>query len=107
MKAYFCIIWCVFFSSVSFSQSIQNVRAEVSGNIIHIYYDLESPQEGQLYQVFLYSSHNDMARPLSYVNGDIGPQVKAGKEKKIEWQARKELSRFSGEIIFEISKDLM
>jgi hypothetical protein len=88
-------------------QTITNVRAETSGDVIYIYYDLQGTAEGQLYQVTLYSSHNDMAQPLTYVSGDAGPNVQAGATKKIEWQAKKEILRFNGQLTFEVQASLL
>lgn len=108
MKIYFYALLCICFTTgFSYAQAIKNVRAEVKGDIIQVYYDLEGTLEGQLYQVSLYSSHNDMVRPVSYVEGDAGENIKPGASKKIEWLARKELSHFKGEITFEVQATLV
>lgn len=108
MKHFFCFL---FFLTLPFQQvpgqSITNVRAETSGDVINVYYDLLGTAEGQLYQVTLYSSHNDMAQPLAYVSGDTGPNVQAGAARKIEWQAKKEILRFTGQITFEVQASLV
>ncbi|QHT71288.1 hypothetical protein GXP67_33855 [Rhodocytophaga rosea] len=88
-------------------QTITNVRAETSGDVINVYYDLQGTAEGQLYQITLYSSHNDMAQPLTFVSGDTGPNVQAGAAKKIEWQAKKEILRYTGQITFEVQASLL
>jgi hypothetical protein len=108
MKHFFYALLCLFLPlQATFGQSITNVRAETSGDVIYVYYDLLGTAEGQLYQVNLYSSHNDMAQPLSFVSGDTGSNVQAGAAKKIEWQAKKEVLRFTGQITFQVQASLV
>jgi hypothetical protein len=87
---------------VSKSQEITNVRAVATGSLVHIYYDLQEAMEGQLFEVSIYASHNSLAEPLTYVRGDIGSDIRAGKDKRIEWGAKKELGTYAGELVFEI-----
>jgi hypothetical protein len=71
-----------------------------------ITYDLLGTISGQIYTVAVYSSHNDMATPLSQVRGDIGPNIKPGQNKSIEWGVKKELGNFDDDINIEVRATL-
>jgi hypothetical protein len=57
--------------------------------------------EGQVFNVDLYSSHNDYSSPLLYVSGDTGKDIKPGIDKKLVWQT-KELINFDGQLSFDV-----
>lgn len=90
MKFYFYLL-LFFFFNIHFvaAQRVNNVRAQAKGNIVMINYDLLGTISGQIYNVTVYSSHNGMAEPLTQVRGDIGPDIKPGQNKSIEWGAKK------------------
>ncbi len=89
------------------AQKIYGLQAEAIGDYVVVYYDLEGTLEGQWFKVELYSSHNQFSEPLHQVRGDAGSGVTAGKRKKIEWGAQKELGNYKGELIFEIKAQLV
>lgn len=93
--------------SVGFAQRITDVRAQATGNLITISYDLAGTILGQLYEVAIYSSHDGMSKPLQHVRGDIGASLTPGRGKRIEWGVKKELGDFDGDITFEIRARLM
>ena len=95
----FLFVFALIFHSAS-GQTISNVRAEVMGDIINIYYDLAGDPTQQ-FDVSIYGSHNNYTLPLQRVTGDIGT-VAPGLTRKVIWEARRELTRYRGEIIFEI-----
>lgn len=91
---------------VCFSQRVTNVRAQAKGNLVAITYDLQGTISGQLYEIQVFSSHNNMAGLLTYVRGEVGTNQKPGRNKKIEWGAKNELSNFEGDITLEIRATL-
>lgn len=103
---YFLLPFCCLLSLTATSQSVTNLNAETRGNVVMISYDLNGSLAGQLYQVVVYSSHNQMAEPLVHVRGDAGADVTPGTNKKIVWGAFKELSRFEGPLSFKVEATL-
>jgi hypothetical protein len=89
------------------AQQVSNVRAEYKGDVIYIFYDLQGTMDNQKYKVSLYSSHNQQEEPVALVSGNVGDTITSGKDKKIEWQAKNELSRYNGEISFEVLATLV
>ncbi len=106
MNIYYLILLFFICLQTAFAQRVTNVRAQAKGNIVTISYDLLGTLSGQLYTVSVYSSHNGMSAPLSQVKGEIGPDIKPGTNKLIEWGAKKELSDFEGDITFEVRATL-
>lgn len=86
----------------SFSQKIENTKAEATGEKIIITYDLIRGEPGDSYTVSLFASHNNFSAPLTRVIGDIGPNVKEGQRKRIEWESKAELGKYKGALSFEI-----
>lgn len=107
MKLLYYLLPLIFSVTKSFAQQVSNVRAESKGDIIYVFYDLNGSMQNQKYKVSLYSSHNNLEEPLALVSGNIGDTITAGTDKKIEWQAKSELSRYNGEITFEVQATLV
>src|SRR5882762_1847745 len=84
------------------AQKVENVRAAASGEQIIITYDLTGVKSDQRFKVNLYSSHNNFASPVQQVTGDVGDNIAAGKDKRIAWNAKSELSNFKGNLSFEV-----
>jgi len=95
----FCFIFLI--SLRGWSQSVQFVRAQVSGENVIINYDLNG-ESGQIFNIEIYSSHNNFTIPLTRVSGDAGDNIQAGSNKQIVWEAKKELKIFTGDISFEV-----
>lgn len=107
MKIYLCLFgWICLIPHFCVAQRILNVRAQAKGNLVTITYDLLGTISGQLYEVALYSSHNGMSSPLIQVRGDVGPNMKPGVNKMIEWGSLKELNEFDGEVTLEVRATL-
>ena len=85
-----------------YSQKIVNTKAEALGEKIVITYDLAEGEPGDNYTVTLFASHNNFIAPLSKVVGDVGPGIKQGKGKRIEWESKAELAKYKGPLTFEI-----
>ncbi len=87
---------------LTFSQKIENTKAELSGEKIIITYDLTLGEPGDRYSVSLFASHNNFNSPLRKVTGDIGPNVLSGNGKRIEWESKAEVGNYKGQLTFEI-----
>lgn len=77
-------------------------RVELAGEKIVVHYDLEDSNPANEYQISLYSSQSNFATALTRVRGDVGPEIKPGTNKKIEWSIREELGPFKGKLSLEI-----
>lgn len=106
MKIYLLPICFCLIMHVAAAQRVTNVRAQAKGNMVTITYDLQGTIIGQLYEVAVYSSHNEMAQPLVHVRGEVGKNLKPGTNKLIEWGSMKELGDYEGEIGLEVRATL-
>ncbi len=89
------------------AQKVENVRAAANGEQIIITYDLTGTKPDQRFKVNLFSSHNSFAAPVQQVTGDVGENISAGKDKRIAWNARNEITDFKGNLSFEVRADLI
>lgn len=107
MKNYLLFIslltFCVAFSlNELHSQTVSNVIVNTNGTTIEVAYDLEG--EG-VYNVSLFyadSAGKNWKGPLKLVSGNIGQNQRAGKNKKIFWDAFTELSSIEGFFQFKV-----
>ena len=102
-----CILAFLICSAKLSAQEITNIRAETKGNLVIIQYDLTSKIAGQLFEVSVFSSHNSMQEPLVYVRGDVGVNVVPGRNKRIEWGAKKEIGVFDGQLSLKLEAKLV
>lgn len=107
LKAPCYLIMGILFSIPTFSQQISNVQATLQGDNIVVTYDLTAENPDDRFTISLYSSHNNFASPVNLVSGDVGVGITAGNGKRITWQARQELSSFTGNITFEVRGSLI
>jgi hypothetical protein len=84
------------------AQKLTLTRLELVREKIVVYYTLEDANPNHEYQVSLYSSKDNFATPLVRVTGDVGTEIKPGKDKKIEWNAFQELGAYRGDISVEV-----
>lgn len=99
----------VFASLLGLSQSIENVNAQVSeGNKVAITYDLKGNPDQDRFSVKVYSSHNGFSSPLNQVTGDVSRtfSISPGNNKKIIWDALREINSFNGELSFEVRAEV-
>jgi hypothetical protein len=94
-----------FLTNIALSQQVSDVRASLDGNNVVIQYNLTG-SFGQTFKVDLHSSYNNFSTPLRMVSGDIGENVSPGLDRRVVWEARKELRVFSGDIEFEIRAEV-
>jgi len=100
MKKFLFLLYLAPFAVLS--QKIENSKAEAAGDKIIITYDLVAGEPGDNYTVTLFASHNNFASPLTRVIGDVGQNIRGGKGKHIEWEAKTELGKYKGPVTFEI-----
>lgn len=94
------------FSISAFSQKLENLKAVSAGDKIVITYDLSAEVPGDKYDVQIYSSYNNFASPLRYVSGDMGNSLTPGNGKRIEWEAKREIGNYQGDLSFEIRAEI-
>lgn len=90
---------------VSLSSYAQNVivhKVELAGDKIIVHYELDDSNPLHEYQLQLFASKDNFANPLTKVKGDVGDEIKPGKDKKIEWNIREELGGYKGRIALEV-----
>ena len=90
------------FSLIASGQKVSILKIELAGEKVLVFYDLEDNNPNNEYLLNLYSSKDNFANPLAKVKGDVGPEVKPGQNKKIEWNLREEYGGFKGKISLEI-----
>lgn len=85
------------------AQRLENIRAEAvnGGEKVTITFDLTGSSSNQKYNISVFGSHNNYSTALSQISGDIH-DVTAGKNKRIEWNAKGEMVEYSGDITFEL-----
>jgi len=96
------IVVFLFAAIVADAQRASIKKVELAGEKIIVYYDLEDSNPANEYQINLYASQNNFATALTSVRGDVGNEIKAGSNKKIEWNIREELGPYKGKLSLEI-----
>jgi len=98
----FLLLWLV---AAPFALSAQNVlikKVELVGDKVIVTYDLDDSNSSNEYLLNLYASKDNYAAPLTKVSGDIGPEVKPGLNKKVEWKLIEEFGAYKGRISLEL-----
>ena len=90
-------------SGASYAQSVTNLRTELKNGSMTVTYDLVAPSEEYVFEVKLYSSHNNYGVAVTRVTGDVGVNVRPGTNKKLVWNVRDELGVFQGSLQVELS----
>lgn len=81
---------------------IIDAKAVADAGKVFITYDMLSNVNGEIFDVEVYASHDDFQKPLKFVTGNVGSNIKKDVNMKIEWDAQRELTKFHGEISFEV-----
>lgn len=78
-------------------------KVEIATDKVFIFYDLIDTISSRTYTVNLYSSRDSYVSPLLKIQGDIGLEVKPGRNRKITWNAKDELGGdFEGKVGLEV-----
>jgi hypothetical protein len=96
------LLLCVLAVSVAHAQTASIKKVELAGEKVIVYYDLEDSNPANEYQIALYASQSNFATALTKVTGDVGNEIKAGANKKIEWKLRDEIGPYKGKLSLEI-----
>jgi len=88
------------------AQRLENIRAESinGGEKVVITYDINGGNSDTKYNVKVYGSHNNFSTSLTAITGDVN-NVSPGTNRRIEWNAKSEISDFAGDITFELRAD--
>jgi len=89
-------------ASGAYAQNVIVNRIELAGEKIIVHYELDDSNPANEYQLHLYASKNNFASPLLKVKGDVGDEIKPGKNKRIEWNIIEELGGYKGRISLEV-----
>jgi hypothetical protein len=98
----FLLILMLLASFAAFSQNVSIKKIELAGEKVIVHYDLDDSNPNNEYQLNLYASKDKFAAPLVKVKGDIGPDVKPGVGRKVEWNLMEEYGSFKGKLSLEI-----
>lgn len=96
------IVLTVLLGNFVHAQKVAVKKVELAGEKIIVHYDLEDNNPNNDFQINLYASQNNFSTALTHVKGDVGNEVKAGINKRIEWSIREELGPYKGKLALEI-----
>jgi hypothetical protein len=102
MKLNGILILILFLASAVSAQKLSMHRIELVREKLIVFYSLEDDNPNHQYQVDLYSSKDNFAVPLTKVKGNVGSEVKPGKELSVEWNILQEIGNYSGDIAIEV-----
>lgn len=103
MKQLFYILFCYATVQTSLAQEFSIRQVELAGEKIKLYYDLVDTTNLRTYTIYVYSSKDNFAAPLTKLTGDAGLEVRPGINRKIEWNVKEEFgSGFVGDVELEI-----
>ncbi len=107
MKRIALIIALILTCAFAHAQEFAIRKVEVAVDKVFIYYDLIDTVSHRTYTVNLYSSRDSYVTPLTKVGGDLGLEVKPGRNRKITWNAKEELGPdFEGKVGLEVKGKL-
>jgi hypothetical protein len=84
------------------AQTVAIKKIELAGEKIIVFYDLEDSNPNNEFQINLYASKDKFSAPLTKVKGDVGPDVRPGSGRRIEWNINEEYQGFKGKLSLEI-----
>lgn len=93
----------VMMTVTSWAQEFRITRFEIAGDQLMVFYDLVDTVKSRVYTVTVYSSIDKFLHPVKEVSGDVGLEVVPGLNKKVVWDAKKELgAQFEGGVAMEL-----
>jgi hypothetical protein len=84
------------------AQTVAIKKVELAGDKIIVKYELDDSNPNNEYLMNLYISKDNYTVAMTKVKGDVGPEIKPGTIKTIEWNFKEELVDYSGEIALEV-----
>jgi hypothetical protein len=112
-KIHHCLLvtFLISLAAGAYAQRIENVRPEIAGERIHVYYDLLEIAADQPVIVRVYMSTDGgqtYGEPLVSVSGDVGIVVGPGGNKRIIWDVFEDVDELVSENIkFRVQADLI
>ena len=108
MRKFTVVVWFSMLCFQTTGQIIENFRQEIIGDEVNIYFDLIANIEGQIFEVVLYCSDSTTySQRLYFATGDVGKNVKPGKNKRVIWTNKEELTTYSlDDLTFEIKANI-
>jgi hypothetical protein len=103
MKHIIVVITSLLACTIVQAQEFAIRKVEIASDKVFIFYDLVDTVSSRTYTVNLYSSRDTYVSPLQKVQGDLGLEVKPGRNRKITWSAKDELGAdFDGKVGLEV-----
>jgi len=103
MKKLYFFILLTFITTNLPAQQVTNVRDTQQGDDIRITYDLYGSSNIERFTISLYVSldgRRSWRGPLTAVSGDVGPNVRPGRNKAITWRVLEEFDELQGNNIY-------
>jgi len=104
MKLIISLLTITLYTSIAYSQSVNNVEATQFGNNIEVAYIVSGVNENEPYaiQVRYTAKNTGDTKLLSHVYGDVGQNVSGNGNKKVIWDVLRETDSFEGDYAFKV-----
>ncbi len=96
------ILFALSLPVVGAAQTVLIKQVSLAGDKIIVKYELEDSNPNNEYLMNLYISNDNFTVPMTKVKGDVGPEIKPGTLKTIEWNFKEELGDYNGDISLEV-----
>lgn len=100
MKRLYLVL--LLFGPVANAQTLVIRQVQLVLDKVIVTYDLEDNNPNNQYFLNLYTSKDNFGTALKNVTGDVGPDVKPGTGKKIEWSIMQEYGNYKGKLSLEV-----
>lgn len=98
-----CLVLSMLYVARGNAQNLELKSVELKNDKLELHYDLLDSLEDRFYSIRLYSSADGYLNPLTKIRGDVGLEVKPGKDKVVSWAVREELAPdFNSKVSIEI-----
>lgn len=97
LKLNFLIFILIGASGLTYAQELDSISMEFENDLVVVKYDFLVGEKDEIYELYLFGSHDNFTHPLQYTTGDIGKNIKIGSGKIVYWDAKKELGNFKGD----------
>jgi hypothetical protein len=100
-------LWFILITAINsaFSQELDSISMSVENDVVVVKFDFVDGEPEEVYELYLYSSHDNFQKPLQLTAGDVGKGIKVGVGKTIYWNAKEELGNFKGDLSLKIKGD--
>ena len=107
MKKFFLLI-ITLYSTQLFAQRVDNIYAEQKGNKLYVYYDLDDNSCCDRFDIALFATLNGdyEKRKLREVSGDVGHDIRPGRENVIVWDVLDEIDELENVRFYVQAKSL-